>query len=62
MWHDIAVAFCLVLVLEGILPFVNPRSWRRAIYTAAQLDDGALRLMGFASMLVGVGMLYLVNS
>lgn len=61
MWHDILVAFCLVLVLEGILPFISPRSWRNAIYTAVQLDDRSLRMMGLVSMLVGVGLLYLVN-
>ncbi len=61
MWHDIAVAFCLVLVLEGILPFITPRTWRRAIVTAVQMDDRSLRVMGLASMLLGVGMLYLVN-
>lgn len=61
MWHDIAVAFCLVLVLEGILPFISPRSWRNAIFTAIRLDDRTLRVMGLASMVLGVGMLYLVN-
>lgn len=61
MWHDIAVAFCLVLVLEGILPFVSPRSWRKAIYTAVQLNDNSLRTMGLVSMLLGVSVLYLVN-
>lgn len=61
MWHDIAVAFCLVLVLEGILPFVSPRSWRKAIYAAVQLDDRSLRVMGLVSMVAGVGVLYLVN-
>ena len=62
MWHDIAVTFCLVLVLEGILPFVSPRSWRKAIYTAAQMNDSSLRVMGLVSMLLGVGTLYLVNA
>lgn len=61
MWHDLAVAFCLVLVLEGIMPFVSPRSWRRAIVTAIQLSDRSLRGIGLVSMLLGVGMLYLVN-
>lgn len=61
MWHDIAVAFCLVLVLEGIMPFVSPRSWRRAIISAVQLNDLSLRVMGLVSMILGVAMLYLVN-
>ena len=61
MWHNIAAAFCLVLVLEGILPFANPRSWRRAVVMVAQMDDRALRLMGLSSMLLGAGLLYFVN-
>lgn len=61
MWHDVALAFCLVLVLEGILPFVSPRSWRNALYAAMQLDDRSLRIVGLVSMLLGVGLLYFVN-
>lgn len=61
MWHDFAMAFCLVLVLEGILPFVSPRSWRNAMVLAVQLDDRSLRVIGLVSMLLGVGVLYLIN-
>ncbi|MGK0498626.1 MAG: hypothetical protein ACJAYG_000257 [Oceanicoccus sp.] len=61
MWQNLLIALCLVLVLEGIMPFVNPKSWRQTIVTIAQLDDRALRIMGLVSMLIGVGLLYLVN-
>jgi uncharacterized protein YjeT (DUF2065 family) len=61
MWHDFFVALCLVLIIEGMLPFLNPRSWRKMIYQAAQLDDQVLRLMGLASMLIGLVALYWIN-
>ena len=61
MWHDVMVALCLLIVIEGILPFLSPKSWRKMAYNVAQLDDRALRIMGLASMLIGLGLLYLVN-
>ncbi len=61
MWHDILVALALVLVIEGILPFLNPGGWRSAMLGAARLDDRSLRLIGLVSMVLGVIMLYLVN-
>lgn len=61
MWHDLVVALCMVVIVEGILPFLSPRSWRKMMLNVAQLDDRAMRIMGLISMLVGVGMLSLVN-
>ena len=61
MWNNILTAFALVLVIEGIVPFLNPSGWRRIIVMAAQLDDTTLRVIGLGSMIVGVLLLYLVN-
>ncbi len=55
------IAFCLMLVLEGILPFLCPRRWRGAIAQLVQLPDRQLRLMGLASMLLGTALLYLLH-
>ncbi|MEZ5525750.1 MAG: DUF2065 domain-containing protein [Pseudomonadales bacterium] len=60
-WHELAVAACLMLVLEGILPFVAPQRWRKMIEYAAHTDDRSMRLIGLACMLIGVVLLYLVN-
>jgi len=59
MWEHIVPALALVLVIEGMLPFLSPKSWRDAMSQAAQLPDGALRGLGFASMMIGVIVLYL---
>ncbi|HHO58732.1 MAG TPA: DUF2065 domain-containing protein [Thiotrichales bacterium] len=61
MWEQLFPALALVLVIEGILPFLSPRSWRQAMAQAAQLPDQALRIMGLASMIAGVVILYLVH-
>jgi uncharacterized protein YjeT (DUF2065 family) len=61
MWDSILPALALVLVIEGMLPFLSPKSWREAMTQAAQLPDNVLRGLGFASMLVGVVVLYLVQ-
>ena len=61
MWRNISVALALVLVLEGILPFLDPSAWRRAVLRVAQLTDGALRVVGLASMLAGLILLQLMR-
>jgi hypothetical protein len=60
-WQVFPVAVALVLVLEGFLPFLSPARWRRMVVLVAQLDDRAIRRFGLGSMLVGLGLLYLVN-
>lgn len=61
MWDSILPALALVLVIEGMLPFLSPKSWREAMSQAAQLPDNVLRGLGFVSMLAGVIVLYLVH-
>ncbi|WP_339515833.1 DUF2065 domain-containing protein [Pseudomonas sp. RL_15y_Pfl2_60] len=58
MWQELGIAVCLVLVLEGILPFLYPRRWRGAVEQLIQLSDRGLRLMGLTSMLLGTALLY----
>jgi len=61
-WHDLFVALALVLVLEGLLPFASPGSWRRAMLQVARLNDGQLRSVGLACMCAGVAALFLLHS
>ena len=61
MWRDLGVALCLVLVIEGILPFLYPRRWRAMAMTLAHVDDRTMRLAGLGSMLLGTLLLYLVH-
>jgi uncharacterized protein YjeT (DUF2065 family) len=61
VWQDLLAALALVLVIEGMVPFLNPQSLRRMLEMASQVDDRTLRIMGFVSMLFGVVMLYIVR-
>lgn len=61
MWHELAVAFCLMLVIEGIIPFVNPGRWRQLLKVLDQIDDRTMRMIGLGSMLSGTALLYFIN-
>ena len=54
-------AIALVLIIEGILPFLSPGGWRQAMLQAGRLPDRALRWLGLGSMLVGVIILYMTR-
>jgi hypothetical protein len=51
----------LLLIVEGILPFLNPAGLRRALLALAQLSDPQLRFAGLTSMLLGVLLLYILR-
>jgi uncharacterized protein len=59
--HELLIAASLLLVVEGVWPFLSPASFRRILLAVAAEADGPLRLSGLVSMLAGVGLLYLVN-
>ena len=61
MWIDLAKAFCLMLELEGVMPFLTPGRWRNMAALLAQVDDRSMRMMGLFSMLIGAGTLYFIN-
>ncbi|MFN3987933.1 MAG: DUF2065 domain-containing protein [Rhodocyclaceae bacterium] len=54
------MAFALMLVIEGILPFVAPARWRETFLQLARLADGQIRFIGLTSMLIGLVLLVLV--
>ncbi|OGI45641.1 MAG: DUF2065 domain-containing protein [Candidatus Muproteobacteria bacterium RBG_16_65_34] len=61
MSHDLGVALALLLVLEGILPFLNPAGLRKTLETIQGLNDGQLRFAGLSSMLLGLVLLYILR-
>jgi uncharacterized protein YjeT (DUF2065 family) len=54
MWRELLLTLGLLLVLEGIVPFLSPSAFRDLMARAARLDDATLRFLGLSSMLVGV--------
>ena len=55
------VALALLLVIEGLLPFVAPRFWRETFRRLTELTDGQLRFVGLASIVVGALFLLLLR-
>lgn len=53
MGDVLAGALALMLVFEGLLPFLSPAAWRQMFERALQLSDGQIRFIGLASMLAG---------
>jgi uncharacterized protein YjeT (DUF2065 family) len=61
-WADLFAGFAFYLILEGLLPFVSPRGWRRGLAAMGQLNDGQLRGFGLAVIVAGLVVLYLVRN
>ncbi|PVZ70413.1 DUF2065 domain-containing protein [Pelagibaculum spongiae] len=59
--NDLWSALALVLVIEGILPFIAPARWKAAMTQAASQNNRFLQLMGLASMTGGLMLLYMVR-
>lgn len=60
-WSALLPALALVFIIEGMMPFLNPRGWRASLLLITKLDDRTIRSIGFFSMLFGLIFLYLVH-
>ncbi len=54
MTTSLFIAFALMLVLEGLLPFLAPGAWRETFRRLIKLTDGQIRFIGLTSMLAGI--------
>jgi uncharacterized protein YjeT (DUF2065 family) len=54
-------ALALMLILEGLLPFIAPNLWRDTFRRITQMNDGQIRFIGLSSMIVGLLILWWVN-
>ena len=61
MQVNLLAALALMLVIEGILPFISPAVWRETFRKMTELSDGQLRFIGLGSMLGGLLLLLLVK-
>ncbi|MCR9106631.1 MAG: DUF2065 domain-containing protein [Gammaproteobacteria bacterium] len=60
-WQVFPIAVALLLILEGLLPFLSPERWRAMLAAVATMDDRVIRRFGLGSMLCGLGLLYWVH-
>ncbi len=56
------MALALVLVIEGLFPFISPANWRRMFTQLLQMSDGQIRTFGMVSISAGLLMIWLLGS
>lgn len=54
-------ALALMLVLEGLMPFLSPGGWRQVFERVTRMSDGQIRFLGLASILAGLALLAIVR-
>lgn len=54
-------ALALVLVFEGLFPFISPGGWRSTFQKLLSLQDGQLRFFGLCSILIGLVLLWITS-
>jgi uncharacterized protein YjeT (DUF2065 family) len=62
MGTTLLMAFALMLVIEGLFPFLAPSAWRETFRRLMQLSDGQIRFFGLSSMLAGLILLLLART
>lgn len=61
LWKDLFSAIALVMILEGILPFIFPVGWKRVMLATVNKSDKFIRIIGLFSMILGVIFLSLIR-
>jgi uncharacterized protein YjeT (DUF2065 family) len=51
--HPIIAAIALVMIFEGIMPFIAPKAWKNTLLQLAQMKDQHLRIFGAIMMVAG---------
>jgi uncharacterized protein YjeT (DUF2065 family) len=59
--NTLLTAFALMLVIEGVLPFLVPALWRETFRRLTEMSDGQIRFIGLTSMLAGLMLLYIAR-
>jgi len=60
-WTEILTAVALLMIIEGMLPFVGPNRYKQLVAQIASLSDNHLRIVGLAAMIGGLLLLFLVR-
>lgn len=61
MGNILLTAFALMLIIEGLLPFLMPALWRETFRRLTEMSDGQIRFIGLTSMLAGLLLLLLAR-
>ena len=61
-WKEILTAVALLLVIEGMLPFIGPSRYKQLVARIARLSDNSLRTFGLTTMIAGLLLLFIVRT
>ena len=61
-WGDLFAALALVMIIEGVIPFVSPQGYKNTMQQLTSMPESTLRIIGFGLMLVGVVSLYFIRA
>jgi uncharacterized protein YjeT (DUF2065 family) len=61
-WGDLLAALALVMIIEGIVPFISPRGYKNTMQQLTSMPESTMRAMGFGLMLCGAVFLYFVRA
>ncbi len=60
-WDDLWAAVALMLIIEGIMPFINPGPFRRMLKVVSEMEEKSIRILGMVWIGVGLAALYWVR-
>jgi len=60
-WTELFSALALVLIIEGIIPFINPLGYKKTMQQMLAMSESTLRVVGFGLMLVGTLLLFFIR-
>jgi uncharacterized protein YjeT (DUF2065 family) len=60
-WGDLGAAVALMLIIEGIMPFVNPRTFRQMLEMVSKMEERSVRTLGAVWIGLGIALLYWVR-
>ncbi len=61
-WNDLFTAIALMLIFEGILPFLNPERYRKMLEMMEKISNSQLRTMGLIVTAAGAVLLTLARA
>jgi uncharacterized protein YjeT (DUF2065 family) len=59
--QDLLAALAMLMIIEGIFPFLSPQKFRETMRKLTDIDDNSMRTAGIISMIAGLVLLYLVR-
>ena len=62
MWNELLIAGALMLVLEGLLPILNPKLFKKVMLDASKMNEQQLRWSGIISMIIGAIAIYVLKN